>query len=67
MNQPVSHEKRFRDRRAEMRAIGYYIVDDEFGNQFFISDSGNQIDAEDVLVADWLNWRALFKKAETQS
>ena len=50
-----------------MRAIGYYIVDDEFGNQFFISDSGNQIDAEDVLVADWLNWRALFKKAETQS
>ena len=66
MNQPVSHEKRFQDRQAEMAAIGYYLEDDEYGRENFVNATRNWIDAEDVLLANWLNWRALFKKAEAQ-
>ena len=66
MTEPVSHEKRFESRRAEMAAIGYYLFESEYGSENFISSSGNQIEAEDVLLADWPNWRALFRKAKAE-
>ncbi len=67
MTEPVSHEKRFESRRAEMAAIGYYLFKGEHGSEDFINSSGNQIEAEDVLLADWANWRALFRRAEIES
>ena len=67
MNQPESATKRFRGRRAEMASIGYYLEEHDFGLEFFVSDNGNRIDAEDVLLADWPNWRALLRKAQVEA
>ena len=67
MTEPISHEKRFQGRRTEMAAIGYYVEEDDFGRQVFVSDNGNRIGAEDVLLADWTNWRALFRRAKTEA
>ena len=51
-----------------MVTIGYYLFEGEYGSQDFINiDSGNRIDAEDVLLADWQNWRALFNRAKAQA
>ena len=58
---------RFESRQKEMATIGYYLKEGEFSDQFFVSDNGNRVDAEDVLLADWINWRALFRKAETEA
>lgn len=67
MTQPTSPIKRFYDRRAQLAAIGYYLKKGKFGLDFFVSDSGNRIEAEDVLVADWPSWRALFRRAEAEA
>ncbi len=67
MSQPRSPMKRFEERQSEMATIGYYIEFGDFGQEIFVSDSGNQIDAEDVLLADWTNWRALFRKAKAEA
>ena len=67
IRQPASPVKRFRGRRAEMAAIGYYLKEDEYGDEFFVSDSGNQIDTEDVLIADWRDWPILLQKAKVNA
>ncbi len=67
MTRPISHEKRFEIRRAEMATIGYYLFKGKYGSEDFVTANGNRIDAEDVLLADWTNWRALFKRAEAEA
>ncbi len=67
MSQPRSLVKRFEERKAEMAAIGYYLSENEYGRENFVSATGNRIDAEDVLLSDWPNWRALFRKAEAEA
>ncbi len=67
MTQPVSFEKRFRGRRAEMAAIGYYPKEGEYGDQSFVSNSGERIDAEDVLMADWQGWSTILQKAKANT
>ena len=67
MTQPASFEKRFRGRRAEMAAIGYYLKGGEYGDQFFVSANRERIDAEDVLMADWQGWLRILQKAKANA
>ncbi len=68
VSQPESPLVRFETRVNEMATIGYYMERDSFGNDSFISDTSNNIiSAEDVLLADWANWRALFRRAEAEA
>ena len=67
MSLPRSPMIQFESRQKEMATIGYYLKEGEFGDQFFVSDNGNRIDAEDVLLANWSNWRILFNRAKAQA
>lgn len=64
---PKSPMVRFKGRQSEMAAIGYYLKGGDYGDQFFVSDNGNKVNAEDILLADWANWRAILQRAKAQA